>query len=149
MPTFELSANGGTYQVEAPNEQAAYDAFTQAFPQQQAPDEGSSLSGTAKSLGVGLAQGAIGLAGIPGDLAHLWAKAARVSDAPEASFGSGAIQKAIEGQTGEFYKPQGFAEKLANTAGQFAPAMVGGPGSLAARLATRVAVPALASETAG
>lgn len=112
-------------------------------------EEGSSIAGTAKSLGVGLAEGAIGLAGIPGDLAHLWAKAARVSDAPEASFGAGAIKKAIEGQTGEFYKPQGGVEKLANTVGQFAPAALGGPGSLAARAATRVAVPALASEAAG
>jgi hypothetical protein len=150
MPTFELSADGATYQIEAPDEQAALDAFRQAMPAASTKeDAGSSLSGTAKSLGVGLAQGAIGLAGMPGDLAHLWAKAARVSDAPEAGFGSQAIQKAIEGKTGEFYKPQGGIEQIASTIGQFAPAAIGGPGSVAARVATRAVAPALASEAAG
>lgn len=105
---------------------------------------GSSLSGMAKSLGTGLAQGAIGLAGIPADLAHLYAD----KNDPN-PLGSEGIQKAIEAKTGEFYKPQGRAEQLASTAGQFLPAVIGGPEAMATKLATRVAAPAFASEAAG
>jgi hypothetical protein len=74
------------------------------------PAEGSSLSGMAKSLGTGLAQGAIGLAGIPADLAHLYA------DNPNDPnpLGSQGLQKKVEQYTGDFYKPQGTAEDIAS-----------------------------------
>jgi hypothetical protein len=69
---------------------------------------------------------------------------------------SGSIQKGIEGQTGEFYKPKTTAGEYAQTAGEFAPALFGGEGTLIPRAAeaiprlfTRVAVPAVTSETAG
>jgi hypothetical protein len=111
-----------------------------------APKEepGSSLGGVAKSLGVGAAEGLIGLAGLLGDVSMIG-----IPNNPESPYGSAAIKKAIEDKTGEFYKPQGGAEQFANTAGQFLPAVVGGPETLAAKLATRVAVPAAASEAAG
>lgn len=106
---------------------------------------GSSASGVAKSLGTGLAQGVIGLAGLPADLAHLYAP-----DKSDANpLGSEGIQKAIEAKTGEFYKPQGTAEEIASKVGQFAPAVIGGPETMAAKLATRVVAPAVASEAAG
>lgn len=49
---------------------------------------------------------------------------------------------------GEHYQPQTVAGEYARTIGQFAPAAVAGPGTLARRTAMAV-VPALASETAG
>lgn len=120
-------------------------ALPPGFVLDQSSDGGSSISGIAKSLGTGLAQGAIGLAGIPGDLAHLYAPN---KDDPN-PFGSEAIQKAIEAKTGAFYKPQGTAENIASKIGQFAPAVIGGPETLAAKALTRVVAPAIASEAAG
>jgi hypothetical protein len=148
MATFELTGpDGGTYHVDAPDETAALSAFHAM--NGAAPSEGSSLGGVAKSLGTGLAEGAIGLAGLPGDLYHMGLRAAGDNLTPDSNYGSNAIKKGIEGYTGEFYKPQGRAEQLANTAGQFLPAVIGGPEAMATKLATRVAAPAVASETAG
>lgn len=59
------------------------------------------------------------------------------------------LQKAVESQTGEFYKPKTFAGEVAQTAGELVPGLIGGPETLAAKLATRVAIPAVASEAAG
>jgi hypothetical protein len=155
MPTFELSGpDGGTYQIDAPDEGAALNAFHSLH----GSSEGSSLSGVAKSLGVGLAQGAIGLAGIPGDLDNLLAKGDHYRiDSSGFHYGpaptgetslptSESLQKNVEGLTGPFYKPQGTAENIASKIGQFAPAVIGGPETLATKLATRVAAPAVASE---
>jgi hypothetical protein len=123
------------------------DADITAAIQKNLPKEeaGSSVSGVAKSLGVGAAEGLIGLAGIPGDLYNL----AFGEDGKPSDYGSSSFKKQIESMTGEFYKPQGRAEQFANTAGQFLPAVVGGPETLALKLATRVAVPAAVSEAAG
>jgi len=127
------------------------DADISAAIQKNVPKEqpGSTATGVAKSAGVGLAQGVIGLAGLPGDLMNLGMRALGDNLTPESSFGSGAIQKVIEGYTGDFYNPQGRAEQLANTAGQFLPAVIGGPETLAVKAATRVGAPALATEAAG
>jgi hypothetical protein len=59
------------------------------------------------------------------------------------------IQKSVEGVTGDFYEPKTTMGQYAQTAGEFAPALIGGPETLAAKLASRVAAPALVSETAG
>jgi hypothetical protein len=181
MPTFEIAGpDGGKYHLNAPDEHAAVDAW-QAFQNRntsgKTPDampapaaQGSSLTGVAKSLGTGLAEGAIGLAGMIPDISAAAHSAAdkylfdpllnatigkpsnpaveRTFD-PSKAFGSAGIQKAVEGVTGEFYKPQGAAENIANKIGQFAPAMIGGPESLATKALTRVAAPAVASEAAG
>lgn len=111
------------------------------------PEAGSSFGGVAKSLGTGLAEGVIGLAGIPGDLAALSMRLAGRTASP--GMGSEDIKKRIEQYTGEFYKPQGTAENIASKIGQFAPAVVGGPGSMAAKVAARVVAPAVASEIGG
>lgn len=108
-----------------------------------------SVGGAVKSLGVGLAEGVTGLAGLPGDLYHLGLRALGDNLTPESRFGSNAIKKGVESVTGEFYKPQGTIEETFNKVGQFAPAALGGPESLAARVATRVAAPAVASEAGG
>lgn len=47
------------------------------------------------------------------------------------------------------YEPQTTAEKILRTSGEFLPALAGGPEGLAAKLATRVVAPALASEAVG
>jgi hypothetical protein len=113
------------------------------------PSEGSSVGGIAKSLGTGLAEGVIGLAGMPGDLYHMGLRALGDNLTPESNYGSNAIKKGIEGYTGEFYKPKGVAEETASKIGQFAPAVIGGPETLGAKLLTRAVAPAVASEAAG
>jgi hypothetical protein len=125
----------------------------------------STAADVLKSLGTGLAEGAIGVAGLPGDIGSLmsrgtnWLLSSTGVLSPEAAsknkefaqrFGaptSAGIQNKIEGATGEFYQPQTTAGEYARTIGQFAPVAVG-PGSLA-RKAAQVAVPAVLSETAG
>ncbi|OSI66349.1 hypothetical protein [Bradyrhizobium canariense] len=194
MPTFEIVGHDGTYQLTAPDERAALSAFAtftgggKGAPLAPKAQEGSSLTGVAKSLGTGLAEGAIGLAGLPGDVGQLASnignklpdapspssdsyfgrfiqfmkdESAKSANLPAARVGSGdlpgsyipptsdQLQKSVEGVTGDFYKPQGAAEHLANKIGQFAPAVIGGPESLAAKALTRVAAPAVASDAAG
>ncbi len=115
-----------------------------------------------KSAGIGLAQGAIGLATLPGNLEMLGRmgidKAATTLgfDDPQTSQSSllpsvmtyGGAKKAIEGYTGEFYEPKTTAGEYARTIGEFAPLAAMGPGGFAAR-ATNVIAPAFVSETAG
>jgi hypothetical protein len=154
------------------------------------PKESASAD-VAKSGGIGLAKGVIGLAGFPGDMSNLLAQGSQYAsnfiadktgldrgpqigegpktlsglitgEQPKATWSgnflptSGGIQNAIESQTGEFYKPKTTAGEYTQTAGEFAPALFGGEGTLIPRaveaipkLFTRVAVPSVTSETAG
>lgn len=174
MPTFELSDATGTYEIEAPNERAALSAFQQQSGRQAAPQVGISgnIAGIGKSLGVGLADSAIGMAGLPGDIGSAvglgvdyagskfgfdpsqvqqFKEAAKTaaSVTPARIFsgpGSEYIKSRIEGRTGPFYRPQGAVEELVHKAGEFLPSMIGGPATVATKLATRVALPAVASE---
>ena len=59
------------------------------------------------------------------------------------------LQGKVESVTGPLYKPQTTAGEYAQTAAEFLPGMAGGPGSVGSKLLSRVAAPALASETAG
>lgn len=136
----------------------------------------SVMGDVAKSGGIGLVKGGLGILGAPGDIgsiasgavdmaagavgapaekvqqfkdmARLFAKTNPML-APFAGPTSQELQKKVEGVTGEFYKPQTVLGEYAQTAGEFAPAMIGGPGSVGSKLLSRVAAPALASETAG
>lgn len=130
-----------------------------------APVEAPSVSSdVAKSGGIGLAKGVIGLAGLPGDIAELGARGIdratqyvgdklgvdvkpRADAAP--TYGSADIQKGVEGITGKFYEPKTTAGEYAQTAGEFAPSLIGGPETLLTKMVTRVAAPAIASEAAG
>ena len=123
-----------------------------------ATPKSSTWGGTAKALGVGLGQGAIGLAGAPADSANLAAKGLdylggsnlqRFTQPVADVAGGAALQKDVESKTGPFYQPQGMMEQGANILGQFMPAMIGGPETLATKLMTRVALPAAGSELAG
>jgi hypothetical protein len=122
-----------------------------------APSDTSTLGDVAKSAGIGLAKGAIGLAGLPGDAANVLNKGI---DWAESKFGitpqpssdaltSGALTRAVESVTGPLYKPKTTAGEYAQTIGEFVPNLIGGPEGLATKAATRVLAPALASETAG
>jgi DNA-binding GntR family transcriptional regulator len=131
-------------------------------------------TGVAKQAGVGVAKGAIGLAGIIGDIQQIAKKAGSylpdIKPDPESekyarkygrmgdvmSVGqppefptSQDIQGQVEKVTGEFRKPQNQAEADAETVGEFLPAALAGPGSLARKVVTQDAIPAAASIVAG
>ena len=167
MPTFETTGpDGATYHINAPDEHRAVEAFS-AFIKGSLPaptNDDSTTGDVAKSAGVGLVKGGIGLAGLPGDLSNALAHGSKIAGDyiagklgfdPSPDLGlpalptSGVIQKGVESATGPLYEPKTTAGQYAETAGEFLPAAIGGPESLATRLATRVAAPAVASETAG
>jgi hypothetical protein len=131
----------------------------------------------AHSAGTGIAKGAIGLAGLPGDIGsllsagvdaaghYLGADPARLQAAKEAVSGpisripspltaltgpgAADIQKGVEGYTGQFYQPQTTLGQGAQTIGEFVPASLAGPGGIARRLVTGAVLPGAASEAAG
>ena len=127
----------------------------------------SMAADVAKSAGVGLGKGAIGLAGLVGDLSNLGAKGIEhatnfVSDKlgveryqrPEQPSilenipTSDSITKAVEGQTGKFYEPKTTAGKYARTVGEFLPASMVGPGGLAFKAGSGITA-GLGSEALG
>jgi hypothetical protein len=166
MPVFKIATpDGRTLSIEAGDEQTALRGAQEWYVGQgkQPKADVSTMGDMAKSAGVGLAQGVIGLAGLPGDLSELGARGidravqgigsltgmdvgAPRPDQPT-RFGSQDIQGAVEGVTGKFYEPQTTAGEYARTVGEFAPAALGG-GGLMTR-AARAVVPAVASEAAG
>lgn len=126
----------------------------------------------AKSAGIGVVKTGIGMVGAGGDLRDLASasldkvgeklgfdpssiKKVAAAVAPYTPFAaipyaptSHDIQSKIEGLTGEFYKPKTVAGEYAQTAGEFAPAAIGGGGGALARIG-RALIPAATSETAG
>ena len=141
-----------------------------AYPTEKPTDYG----GVAKQAGVGVAKGAISLGGIVGDLQQIAKKAAsylpdipsdpesekyarkygRMGDvmsigAPPEFPTSQDIQGQVEKVTGPFRKPQNQTEADAETVGEFLPAAIAGPGSLARKVFTQDVIPAAASITAG
>jgi predicted GNAT family acetyltransferase len=160
MPTFELQGlDGKTYEVEAPSADAAVGAFKQfSAPQAPAAPAVDTMTDVAKSAGIGLAQGAIGIGTLPGNIEQLGRlginKGAELMgyEAPvsQNTFlpNYGDVKGEIEKHTGEFYKPQTTAGEYARTIGEFAPMAATGGAGIAGRVANVVA-PALMSETAG
>lgn len=128
---------------------------------------GAHVEDVVKSGGVGLAKGAIGLAGALGDLTSLGAKGLEhasnfVSDKlgieryqrPERPGlldnipGSETITKAVEEKTGKFYEPKTTAGKYTRTAGEFLPSSLLGPGGLGVKVGTGLTA-AVGSEALG
>jgi hypothetical protein len=164
MPTFELSANGKTFEIDAPDQGAAVSAF------QKMQGEQPSVAGdVAKSAGVGIGKGALNILGSIGDYSDLGAKGLEAADRfisnklgmepykPPMDRSqsvlnniptSASLQKNVEGVTGEFYKPQTTAGKYAETIGEFLPSAAVGPGSAVGRVAAAMAAGA-GSEGAG
>lgn len=64
-------------------------------------------------------------------------------------FGSADLQRRVEQITGPFYEPKTTAGQYAQSIGEFAPAVAGGPEGLASRIFTRAVIPGSASEAAG
>lgn len=148
-----------------------------AYGNPAAAGQPSAMEDVAKSGGVGLAKGAISMAGLPGDARQVASLATdkigqMLGASPEAvaSFKDKAqqagymipglnyiaagptsadLQKKVEGVTGEFYKPQTTAGQYAQTVGEFAPGLLGGPGGIGRRALTQVLAPGLGSEAAG
>jgi hypothetical protein len=144
MPTFELTdPAGGVYQVEAPNEQAAFDAFSQMNGGKvaSAPEVGigEDLASSAKTVPGRIAASALGL---PGDLYHLGLRALGDNLTPRSNYGSEAIRESL----GSDYQSQRLPGQLLQKAADFAPGLIGGPEGLALKMATRVAAPVVASE---
>lgn len=184
--------NLGPLQRTAPPQSDDWSAFPEATQGKPPADDWSAFpeagavtaGGLAKAGGVGVAKGAIGLAGLPGDAAQLLEKgvnwvSSKLPEIPETGLGkflreetakvgpgaaSGArgdlpgsyelptshdIQGQVEKVTGPFRKPQNQAERDAETAGEFLPSALAGPGGLVRKTITQAAIPAAATITAG
>jgi hypothetical protein len=142
-------------------------ALQKQFGKQQEPSQAVDV---AKSAGVGVGKGLIGLAGMVGDLSDLGAagieKATNfVTDKLGMERGqtgdrsrsvlnniptARSITKAVqENVTGDFYKPQTRAGEYAQTAGEFVPGAIAGPGGMLRNAAVFGVIPGVASEAAG
>jgi hypothetical protein len=136
-----------------------------------------SLSGLGAAAAGGLGRGTAGLLGLPGDIGSVasWAtdKAGELAGAaPEtvgkfkelakqsfqrtpflsafAQDGAAAVQKKMEGITGELPKPNTTAEKYVSTIAEFVPgAAVMGPGGVVRRLMSQAVAPGVGAEAAG
>jgi hypothetical protein len=132
-----------------------------AFPERSAVD---SAIGMGKQAGIGVAKGAIGLAGMPGDITDLLTKGTQaagnfVADklgldrapepGPSGVQNSADIQKQVEQVTGPFRQPQNQNEADAQTIGEFLPAAMAGPGGFARKVITQDLIPAATTITAG
>lgn len=123
----------------------------------------------AKSGGVGLAKGGLGILGAIGDFSELGAKGLETAtnfvsdklgvkryeppmDRSQSILNavptSRSLQKNVESVTGEFYQPQTTAGEYAKTVGEFLPSAAAGPGSAIARVAAAMAA-GVGSEAAG
>lgn len=171
--------DGGTYQIEAPDnvpesevmdfigKQLARGNQAESPPVQRnvsraaTPEMswGETATDVAKSTGIGLAQGAIAIPSLPGNLEYLGRMGIDAAvrglgyEDPRLSERTALptftdIKSGVEQYTGEFYKPKTTAGEYARTIGEFAPLAALGPGGAAARTAN-VLGPALTSETAG
>jgi hypothetical protein len=130
----------------------------------------------AKSAGIGVVKGGIGLVGLPGDLGSLVSTATdyvgdKLGIPPEevqkfkktvstaakpvpvigalTAPGSADIQHVVEARTGKFYRPKTTTGDYAETVGEFLPAALSGPGGVARRVITQAVLPGIASEAAG
>lgn len=173
MPIFDITGpDGKAYEIQGETAQGALAALQKHLGTEKPKEDVGVLSDVAKSGAIGAVKGAIGTVGAGGDMRSLASAGvdklgeltgvnpqtvkdiasrvvgmtplAALRDAPT----SHDIQSKIEGVTGEFYKPKTTAGEYAQTIGEFLPAAVGGEGSLLSR-AAQVAIPAVASETAG
>lgn len=119
---------------------------------------GDTATDVAKSGGIGLVQGGIGLATLPGNMEMLGRmgidKAGQMMGYdPQTTKGQllphyGHAKKFVEGYTGEFYEPKTTAGKYARTVGEFAPMALNPTVGLATRAASTIGG-GLGSEFAG
>lgn len=125
----------------------------------EAAADGFDAKDIVSSAASGLAEGLVGLAGLPGDAIDVGTQAldslagTRTHEgfgrAAGAHAGSEALRAHLERLTGPLHAPQTRAGRYAQTIAGFAPLAIGGPQGLAARLVTRALIPGAASEAAG
>lgn len=141
-----------------------FSQFKQSAPT-EAPDNSVDLTDVAKSGATGVGRGIMGLAGLPGDIQSAASNAGQwigdklglkpLPDEQKRKLArtlgptSSDIQSRVEFERGPLYQPKTTIGKYAQTAGEFLPAIVGGPGGLVRRGVTQVLAPAIASEAAG
>lgn len=123
-----------------------------------------------KSAGIGLVKGTIGLLGLPADAGSLGARGMRAIQSgvewalpstatpPDASGetltgvhlpGSADIRKGVEEVTGPLYEPKTRPGRYMQTAAEFVPGALAGPGGVIGNVAKFAVVPGIASEVAG
>lgn len=164
-PGSTAAAQGGGWSAVAdPVESSSWEAHAEPV---------GSLKDTAidvaKSAGVGVVRGALGLGGFLGEVTNLGAKGIEkltnavgkhvTGDEPYKRPEGGSIldkiptteslTKTLEGYTGELRQPETTAGRYAQTIGEFVPAALAGPGGIARKMATQAVIPGLASEAAG
>lgn len=148
MPTFDFTApDGKSYSVDGPDgatPEQAFKILQGHLGGDAAPSVGVGED-LAKVAAAGPGRIAGGIAGLPGDLLHAGMRALGDNLSPESNYGSGAIEKSL----GSDYQAQTEPGRLAQKGIDFAPALIGGPETLGAKLLTRVAAPAVASEVGG
>ncbi len=121
-------------------------------------------SDVGKSIATGAAKGTLGIAGFPGEVANLLAKGSQAATdyiaektgldpGPRAAESvlptEASLQKHVEDIAGPIYKPETTYGKYGETAGEFLPSALLGPGGLARKVALQAVVPGVASEAAG
>ena len=169
MANFTITGpDGKRYKVSGENAEGALQALQQHVGE-AAPQVGVGED-MAKGAAAGVAQGAIALPGMFGDVAKMnsdmMSGGAKYLGAPQwvqdaaGTAGkymmgpaglmptSGQITKSVEGITGPMYEAKTVPGQYAQTAGQFAPSMLLGPGSVPMKAASALGG-ALGSETAG
>lgn len=165
------SPDGKKYVVTGPEGATQEQAWE--ILQRQMISPTSTMQGLGRAVSTGLAEGGIGLLGLPADAGELGAKGLDAATQfigetlgmdpanlkrPPADHtllpglpGSQAIRKGVESVTGPLYKPQTVPEEYARTIAEFAPGMLGpgkGVGDLV-RKAVGVVSSGAASEAAG
>lgn len=178
MPIFEIQGSDGrTYEIEAPDaagaaagakrvgivsESGGPGAFSRniSVPAEDDAPQPSRTADVLKSLGIGVAKGVIGLATLPSNGAELvraawnkvapekWQAGGEVADANPLHYTATDMQRDVEKETGQFYRPKTVAGEYAQTIGEFAPGLAM-PGGLAQRVGLNWLAPAVTSETAG
>lgn len=159
MPTFEITApNGEVFEVTGETQEGALKALQKSLGVQTAEQSQpvSQVEDVGKSLGSGLVRGGIGLLELPelvgrgvARLGQEGLQAAGLTeskDIPVLDTATGRFLR--EATTLDDYVPQTTAGEFAGTIGEFLPAAVGGPASLARRLGT-MAVAGTGSEALG
>jgi len=136
------------------------------------PPPSSTAGDVAKSFGIGIPKGVMGLASLPGEASNLigrgvnaagnWLtgrnqsfedyqakRAAALGGADIAAPTGETVRKGVESVTGPLYEPKTTAGEYAQTVGEFLPAAIAGPGGVVRRAVTGAVIPGVTSEAAG